>query len=130
MDNATYTCETGFRQEGPHRTLVCSEHAHWEGDEITCKGRYSALYSRQTIICRISYVSETFVYSFHTQLIQVLRVISTDLRCIRGENVVILRSRVVTLLLLRQDQNEANTTNERTRPRENDGEKPHRGETR
>ena len=39
MDNATYTCKTGFRREGPHGMLVCSEHAKWEGDVITCTGK-------------------------------------------------------------------------------------------
>jgi len=40
MDHATYTCKTGFRQVGPHHTLVCSEHAQWEGDGITCAGSH------------------------------------------------------------------------------------------
>ncbi|KAI0238242.1 hypothetical protein LSAT2_011135 [Lamellibrachia satsuma] len=36
LDNATYTCKPGYRREGPQYTLVCSEHAQWEGNEITC----------------------------------------------------------------------------------------------
>ncbi|KAI0231623.1 hypothetical protein LSAT2_018020 [Lamellibrachia satsuma] len=36
LDNATYTCKPGYRREGAHHTLVCTEHAHWEGDEIRC----------------------------------------------------------------------------------------------
>ncbi|KAI0229120.1 P-selectin [Lamellibrachia satsuma] len=40
LDTATYTCESGYVREGPQHTLLCSEHAHWEGDETTCTGRY------------------------------------------------------------------------------------------
>ena len=65
MDSATYTCETGFRQQGPHRKLVCGERAHWEGDDITCKGTSSALGCNKVhnVICRTSHMMECYFFS-------------------------------------------------------------------
>ena len=38
LDNATYTCESGYYSDGPQNHLVCGKRTNWEGDEIVCRG--------------------------------------------------------------------------------------------
>ena len=37
LDNATYTCASGYQSDGQH-VLDCTKNATWEGDKITCTG--------------------------------------------------------------------------------------------
>ena len=38
LDSATYTCESGYYNDGPQNHLVCGKRTKWEGDEIVCRG--------------------------------------------------------------------------------------------